>query len=218
MSCLRAPGQLPSHDITGWTVTSKFMRTMVLASLDPNMNMIQFCLFRFVYTRGWNVSLLSDYWLRKASWLVFDKWAAAFPLGTLHKSINCSEAYTACPFNTIHVGYLLAQLQCHSALVLGAVMLCTCRWWCFSAWCSDAVCRLSLLPNLGLGTSTWPAVQCSWPNGRTGRTGFYNPSPLLPNPLPPQHHQAFNCNQRHIVFHMEGWVVQRWDWSRPSIV
>ena len=122
MSCLRAPGQLPSHDITGWTVTSKFMRTMVLASLDPNMNMIQFCLFRFVYTRGWNVSLLSDYWLRKASWLVFDKWAAAFPLGTLHKSINCSEAYTACPFNTIHVGYLLAQ-QCHTALVLGEVML-----------------------------------------------------------------------------------------------
>ena len=140
VSCLRAPGQLPSHDITGWTVTSKFMRTMVFASLDPNM---------FFSPKTSRILATNTTWLwgRRSKWKIgvcsfgpsyfefdcrfclherlrcilafrllvaesklvgFRQMSCCLSARTLHKSINCSEAYTACPFTTIHVGYLLA--------------------------------------------------------------------------------------------------------------
>ena len=60
-----------------------------------------------------------------AGWL--DKWAGSPLPEPLHKSINCSEAYTACPFATIHIEQKIlcwvftgsAQLWCLSFLLLG---------------------------------------------------------------------------------------------------
>ena len=73
---------------------------------------------------------LHTHWLHigcrnPAGWL--DKWAGSPLPEPLHKSINCSEAYTACPFEaaTIHASCepgsyrLHSSVACHSCRVWG---------------------------------------------------------------------------------------------------
>ena len=123
-----------------------------------------------------------QHWLQ--NWLALaagcsDKWAGSPLPEPLHKSINCSEAYTACPFPTIHI----AMQEEQSAR--GAVILC---------WVFTGSVHLYTLFGAGACHSCWVwghltsksiTVQCSWPAKLAGQDFTMPPPPSSSSPYTP---------------------------------